>query len=116
MKNKVLIFAAITFLSSFSFAKSPNAEKFQNPIKKHLVKIQKCRDEAGGKTMVAGKVVVDFEIDDKASIHRIKINDEQTTLNDLNLQKCVVDKMKEIKFPKAAKGEIASFSFSVIFK
>lgn len=116
MKNKFLIFLVTTFMSSFSFAKPQNTEKFQKQIKKHLDKIQKCHDEVSSKPATSGKVVVDFEIDDKASIHRIKINDEQTTLNNLNLQKCVVDKMKEIKFPKAAKSEIVSFSFPVFFK
>lgn len=117
MKNKFLISFVITFLSLCSFAKSQNTEKFQKPIKKHLAKIQKCRDEASTKTfMVSGKVVVDFEINDKASIHRIKINDDQTTFNDLNVQKCVVFTMKEIKFPKAPKGKMVSFSYPVIFK
>lgn len=116
MKNKILISFIITFVSVFSFAKSQNTEKFQKPIKKHLTKIQKCRDEAGQNTTVSGKVVVDFEIDDKAALHRIKINDEQSTLTDLNLQKCVIDEMKKVKFPKAAKGKIVSFSYPVIFK
>lgn len=114
MQNKILIFMITFFISFFSFAKNKNTEKFQKPIKKYLPEIQSCNSEAD--TKITGKVVVDLEINDNASFQRIKINEEQTTLQNLNIQKCVIDKMKKIKFPKAEKGEIVSFSYAVDFK
>ncbi|WP_409478272.1 AgmX/PglI C-terminal domain-containing protein [Pseudobdellovibrio sp. HCB154] len=114
MKNKFLISLAITFVSLFSFAKSQNTESFQKPIKKNLAKLQSCSEKSA--TAVSGTVVVDLEINDNASIQRIKINDEQSTLTDLNVQQCVVLTMKTFKFPKAAKGQIVPFSYPVNFK
>ena len=116
MKNKILISFIITLISSFSFAKSQNTENFKKPIKKNLAKLQSCSEKTTSKTAVSGTVVVDLEINDNASIQRIKINDEQSTLEDLNVQQCVVLTMKKITFPKAPKGEIVPFSYPVIFK
>lgn len=116
MKNKILVFLTITFVSLFSFSKPQNTENFQKSIKKNLAKLKSCSDKSGSKTAVSGTVVVDLEINDNASIQRIKINDDQSTLTDLNVQQCVVLTMKEFKFPKAPKGEIVPFSYPVNFK
>lgn len=116
MKNKFLISCTITFLSLFSFAKSENTENFQKPIKKNLAKLQSCGEKTTSKVAASGTVVVDLEINDNASIQRIKINDDQSTLTDLHVQQCVVLTMKTIKFPKAPKGKIVPFSYPVNFK
>ncbi len=33
---------------------------------------------------------MDYEINDKAELHKVKINDEKITLSDLNLQKGII--------------------------
>lgn len=116
MKNKFLIFLAITSVSLFSFAKSPNTENFKKPLKKNLAKLQSCSEKSTSKMGASGTVVVDLEINDNAAIQRIKINDDQSTLTDLNVQHCIVLMIKKITFPKAPKGEIVPFSFPVNFK
>lgn len=79
--------------------------------------MQNCRNPETTKNVTAtGKVVIDYQIDDKGSLHKLKINDAETTLTDLNIQKCVADVMKKIKFPKATKGKIVSISYPVEFK
>ena len=113
MQNKILILIVTLFLSPFLFAKEKNTETFQKPIKKHLVEIKACSKEAANK--VSGKVVVDLEINDNASLHRIKINEAGTTVQDLNIQKCVVDILKKVKYPKAEKSKTVAFSYSVEF-
>ncbi len=117
MKNNFLIFFGVIFISISAFANSVDKKNFEKPIKKYLPELQACRGDASTSTfMVSGKVVVDLEINDTAKISRIKINDEKTTLQDLNLQKCVVDVMKTIKFPKAPKGTIVALSYPITFK
>ena len=116
MKNKFLIYSVIIILPLFSFAKSKSTEKFQKPIKKYLDKIKSCREKANSDSLTSGKVVVDLEINDNGALQRIKINDELTTVSDLNVQMCIIKTMKEINFPKAAKGQTVSFSYPVIFK
>ena len=105
MKNKILISFIVTLISSFSFAKSQNTEIFKKPIKKNLAKLQSCSEKTTSKEAVSGAVVVDLEINDNASIQRIKINDEQSTLEDLNVQQCVVLTMKKITFQKPQKAK-----------
>ena len=117
MKKNLLTFIAVFFASTLSLAKADNTEKFKKSFNRWLPKIQNCRLEASSANLIlAGKIVVDLEIDDKASLKRVKINDDQSTLSDLNIQKCVVDVVKKIKFPKAAKGKVVSFSYPITFK
>lgn len=117
MKKNIILFMCTCLLSVFSFAKTKAAdEKFKKPIIRFLPAMKSCRDAGTKQTMQAsGKIVVDYEIGDKGELHRIKINDEQTTLTDLNLQKCVVDTFKKIKFPMAAKGKTVKISYPVEF-
>lgn len=118
MINKIskLFLIICCFTVTPLFAKT-NAKKLESTIIKNEHKLQQCRNEANTNTfMVSGKVVVDLEINDTAQIQRIKINDEKTTLKDLNLQMCVVNVFKKIKYPKAPKSQIISISHPVIFK
>lgn len=118
MKKNVILFMCACLLSSFSFAKSKIDvnEKYKKPIIRFLPMMKSCRDAGTKQTMQAlGKIVVDYEINDKAELHKIRINDEQTTLTDLNLQKCVVDAFKKIKFPKTPKGKIVKITYPVEF-
>lgn len=118
MKSNIFLFVFAIFLPLLSMAETKNKnEKFEKPIVRFLPAMKSCRNpDTVTNISVAGTVVVDYEINDKGSLHRLKINDEKTTLNDLNVQKCVVDLMKKIKFPKAAKGKIVSISYPVEFK
>lgn len=121
MKKNIILFSCVfcfvSFFSLITFAKSKaDDEKFKKPIIRFLPAMKSCRDSGTKQTMQAsGKIVVDYEINDKAELHKIKINDEQTTLTDLNLQKCVVDYMKKIKFPKAPKGKTVKITYPVEF-
>lgn len=118
MKSNIFLFIFLIFSSIFTSAETKNKnEKFEKPIIRFLPAMKSCRSsDAVTNISVAGTVVVDYEINDKGSLHRVKINDDKTTLHDLNVQKCVVDLMKKIKFPKAAKGKIVSISYPVEFK
>lgn len=118
MKKHIILFISVCLVSVFSFAKTNKAddEKFKKPIIRFLPAMKSCRDAGTKQTMQAsGNIVVDYEINDKAELHKIKINDEKTTLTDLNLQKCVVDFFKKIKFPKAPKGKTVKISYPVEF-
>ncbi|AZZ37897.1 hypothetical protein CIK05_14170 [Bdellovibrio sp. qaytius] len=118
MKRNIILFSLSFFLSIFSFAADKKSnEKFEKPVAKFMPALQTCRESATSQTfLVSGKVVVYYEVNDKAEIQRIKINDDQTTLKDLNLQMCVLGVIKKIKFPKAPKGTIVSISYPIIFK
>lgn len=117
MKRIIFLFSCVIFWSLFSFAKGENKnEKFEKPIIRFLPAMQECRKEALKNSIVSGKIVVDYQINDKAELHKVKINEEKTTLSDLNMQKCVVDVMKKIKFPKAPKGKTVSITYPIEFK
>lgn len=118
MKSNIFLFIFLIFSSIFASAETKiKNEKFEKPIIRFLPAMKSCRNpETVTNISVAGTVVIDYEINDKGSLRRVKINDDKTTLNDLNVQKCVVDLMKKIKFPKAAKGKIVSISYPVEFK
>ena len=119
MNKNILLLICISFLPLFSFAKNEKVDKeaYRKPIIRFLPAMQTCRDSANTQTfLVSGKVVVDYEINDKAEMNKLKINEEKTTLKDLNLQKCVIDTMKKIKFPKAPKGKSVAISYPFTFK
>lgn len=112
------LFFTIIFLSITSNAKGKSSdEKFKKPLVRFLPAMQQCRSSDNIQNIsVTGKVVVNFNINDKGQLHKIKINESETTLNDLNIQKCVVDVIKKVKFPKAPKGKTISLNYPVIFK
>lgn len=117
MKNNLMVFATLMIFSLFTSAKSNSHKKFEKPIKKYLPEIQNCREQSSGQVfIISGKVIVDLVINDKGLINRIKINDDETTLQDFSVQKCIVFVMKKIKFPEAPKNQLVSFSYTVIFK
>lgn len=118
MKSNIFLFVFLIFSAIFASAETKNKnEKFEKPIVRFLPAMKSCRStDAVQDVTVAGKIVIDYEINDKGSLHRLKINDDKTTISDLNLQKCVIDVMKKIKFPKAPKGKTVSVSYPVIFK
>lgn len=117
MKNNLLIFSTALLFSLSSFAKSESNAKFLKAIKPHSKEIFDCKSQANTSALInAGRLFVDLEVNDQAEVHRIKINDEKTSLQDLNIQKCVVDVLKTVKFPKANKGKLAKFSYEVFFK
>lgn len=118
MKKNLILFVYVSILSVISFAKEKvSTEKYEKPIIRFLPAMQMCRESTTTQTfLVSGKVVVDYEVNDKAELQRLKINEEKTTLKDLNLQKCVIDTMKKIKFPKAPNGKTVKISYPIIFK
>ena len=118
MKANIFIFSFTVLTGFFSFAENKESKnKFEKPIVRFLPAMQSCRNASTVQNItVTGKIMIDYQVDDKGSLNGLKINDEKTTLNDLNLQKCVIDVMKKIKFPKAPKGKTVSVSYPVIFK
>ena len=117
MKKNILFFSGMILLSLFTFAKSKTNEKFEKPISKFLPEIQSCREQGSGQVfIISGKIAVDLEINDKGLLEYVKINDDETTLEDFSVQKCVVEVMKKIKFAPAAKDKTVSFTYTVLFK
>lgn len=59
---------------------------------------------------VYGKVVVDFEINDKGRVTKAAVAHDRSTLKHRKLSKCITEKFKAWKFPPAMKGQTVAVS------
>ena len=64
---------------------------------------------------VYGKVVVDFEINDKGRVTKAAVAHDRSTLKHRKLSKCITEKFKAWKFPPAVKGQTVAVSYPLVF-
>ena len=91
-------------------------ETVREKVGEHLTEIRSCyENELPRQPGLHGKVVVDWDIDDKGNVTKISINSKKTTLKDESVRTCIVEKFKTWKFPPASKGQTLSVSYPFVF-
>ena len=84
-------------------------------IKRHLAQIQYCYErELGKKPKLHGKLVVNFVIASDGLVTRAGM--KSSTMNDANVEGCVADRFRKIRFPKPKGGGIVTVNYPLLFK
>ena len=86
----------------------------QKVEKMHQKEIQACYEkELIKKTGISGQLIVNWVITPRGTVEQIKI--KESTLNNKNVEKCIVDVLKSWKYPTPKDGGSVSVEFPFIF-
>ena len=86
----------------------------QKVAKMHQKEIQACYEkELIKKTGISGQLIVNWVITPRGTVEQIKI--KESTLNNKNVEKCIVDVLKSWKYPTPKDGGSVSVEFPFIF-
>ena len=84
-------------------------------IKRHLAQIQYCYErELPSKPKLNGKLVVHFVIEADGRVSQAAM--KSTTMNDANVESCVAERFKMIRFPNPKGGGIVTVNYPLLFK
>ena len=84
----------------------------QKVAKMHQKEIQACYEkELIKKTVISGQLIVNWVITPRGTVEQIK----ESTLNNKNVEKCIVDVLKSWKYPTPKDGGSVSVEFPFIF-
>lgn len=109
------------FLSSWSLRAEQKLivsnvnNKEKEAIQGKMISIQKCyTNELKNTPGIEGKVILDLDYSDLGNVIFAKI--DSTTLNNKNVENCLISIFKSIKFPSAPKGKTTNIVYPIIFK
>lgn len=113
MKIIYLLFSLLLF--SFSWASgNTRAQSVRGTVRENLAAVKSCYDDSVKKNPnLAGKVVLEWDVDDTGSVKRALV--KTSTLNDPDTENCMLDKLKATKFPPAAKGITTNIIYPFVF-
>ena len=84
-------------------------------IRRNLVHIRDCYvKELKNNPKIAGRVLINFIISASGDVSSSKV--QRTTLNNAELENCVAEQVKKIKFPKPKGGGIVIVNYPFTFK
>ncbi len=113
---KFILFLTLIY-SINSFAKeleSFDKVKLRKEISKKLEPFSKCySEEIKTSPDLGGKVVFNWDIDDKGEVKNPKI--ESSELHNTSIERCLILALKMMKFPAAPKGTIANIKYPMVF-
>ncbi len=111
----VFMFAALSLRAVEKNESSIDRSAVRKVIKNHLLEFKKCYElEFKTKPDLEGKVVVDLAVSDKGNVLKTKI--VSTQLNNLNVENCLLDVFKTLKFPNAPNGTVVEVRYPFLFK
>lgn len=105
----LLIAPAMAFATAF-----PNKEGYKKKIKANMAGFQKCY-KAALKTNpeLKGEVTLDWDIGDNGKVHRAEA--KNSTLNAPEVETCMLEKLKTIRFPPANASQVMTVNYPFSF-
>lgn len=111
------------FMISWLGNAKADSEQIRTTIRDHIVEVRKCYENELDKKSrsskkskkIGGKLVVEFDIDDKGKVGMAEIKKESTDLNDPEVMRCVLAAIKSWDFPKAPKGDTFRIVYPFVF-
>lgn len=84
-------------------------------IRRNLAKIRWCYEKELNKDpKLFGRIVINFIISKTGAVSSSKVN--RTTMGNKNVEKCVANQIKKIRFPKPKGGGIVIVNYPFVFK
>ncbi len=117
MKFTSALLIALTASLSSAYAEEAannNKDQIKDVVAQHATETRACYEkELAQKPNLAGRLNLHFTIDAEGKVSEAKIS--ETTLNDANVEACIVDLVKTWQFPKSKEGQTVvdyPFNFS----
>mgnify|MGYP001164658233 CR=1 FL=1 len=113
MKTLFLIFSLIA-VSSFAENTVPDKEKVREVIRKNLEEIRKCYEKVAElQPDLAGNVTLDWSLTENGSVEKIKV--QSSSLQSKEVENCVADLVKSLKFPKPMSEKTVHITYPFVF-
>ena len=97
-------------------AATVDKEKIRQVMKKHEKQVRDCYEaEIDKDPKVSGKIVLDWDVDDKGKVTKSSINEKSTTLKNNAVRACMLEHLKAWEFPAAPTGQTVSVSYPWFF-
>ncbi len=115
---KYILFLTFLTYSCANFNKTQNfIDQPENSMASSVLpsQFQKCYDdELKINSNVSGIVVLNWDISELGDVSAVSI--QSTTLKNENIEKCMIETLKKMKFQPVPKGHIANISYPFTFK
>jgi TonB family protein len=88
-------------------------EAIRKAIRDHLIPIRHCYEkELKVKPKLSGKLVLEWDVEDKGKVTRVVVKKSA----DPEVDHCIAEVIKGVKFPEPPKGQIGRIAFPFEFK
>lgn len=116
-KKKTANHSSVSALSSSEWVGTIDHETVRRVIRSSLSTIKKCYDdELKNDATAAGKVVIEFEINDSGAVNYSRIRSATATSGKfLATPECVRSTIQRLRFPDAPAGQVAVVAFPFVF-
>ncbi len=94
--------------------KGASKEIYRKAIRDNIPLLKTCFNLIGGKIPADRSITLEWQVDDIGSVRYVKI--KRTNINDLAVNNCIKDKIKELEFPAAPEGQLINIVYLVEMK
>ena len=122
-----IIFFVVLMLAQFSDAQSfietaqdsikkkgASKEIYRKAIRDNIPLLKTCFNIVGGKITADRSITLDWQVDDMGVVRYVKI--KRTNVDNLAVNNCIKEKIKEIEFPAAPEGQLINIVYLVELK
>lgn len=89
-------------------------EVYRKAIRDNIPLLKTCFSLVGGKIPADRSITLDWQVDDMGTVRYVKI--KRSNIDDLAVNNCIKDKIKEIEFPAAPEGQLINILYLVELK
>jgi hypothetical protein len=94
--------------------KAASKEVYRKAIRENIPLLKTCFTQlAGGKIPANRSITLDWQVDDIGAVRYSKI--KRSNIDNLAVNNCIKDKIKEIEFPAAPEGQLINILYLVEF-
>lgn len=94
--------------------KGASKEIYRKAIRDNIPLLKTCFNLVGGKIPAERSITLDWQVDDTGRVRYVKI--KRTNIDDLVVNNCMKDKIKEMEFPAAPEGQLINIVYLVELK
>ena len=106
--------ALVVFAVLFSFTTAyagPTKDSYRKAINNHAKELAICLNVKNGKSAKGKKIILEWQVDDVGTVRDCKIKKSAT--NNIDVDNCVVEKVKSLSFPPAPSGQIINIVYPI---
>ena len=94
--------------------KGASKEVYRKAIRDNIPLLKSCFNLVGGKIPADRSITLEWQVDDVGAVRYVKI--KRTNINDLVVNNCIKDKVKDLEFPAAPEAQLINIVYLVELK
>lgn len=115
MKFLIVILMCLSIFSCATKENKSSRNDYRKVIRDDLLSFKKCyTDELQNSPDLEGKIVLSWTVDNTGSVQEAKV--KSSTLNNKNMESCMLDTLRSQKFPPAPDKTVAEITYPFLFK